>query len=568
MMEEICKKCGNILIVDDNPMNIRLLSEMLKNEGYNTWPAPNGVRALAVLEKHAIDLILLDIKMPDMDGYEVCEKLKSNIKTTGIPVIFISALSQTIDKLKAFEVGGVDYITKPFEEQEVLVRIQTQLTILEQQRKLHVLIESSFEGILIHVEGKIVEFNQQLLEMLDYSKDEFIKYNAFDLLTPASREITKNHIQTNFDQAYAVEAVKRDGTILPVDVKGKKVTWHGCAARVITVRDMSWRTFLRKERRAIDIVIEDDSQFGELVGKSDMMKKVYEYILRAAVSDSPVLIKGETGSGKELTARTIFKMSENYNNNFVPVNCASIPEHLFESLFFGHKKGAFTGADNDHTGYFEQAEGGTLFLDEVGELSIEKQVKLLRVLNDFTYTPVGGIVPKIANIRLITATNRDLRKMIDRKKVRNDFFHRIYVLSVELPALRWHKDDIDVLIAHYLKKTSDKDGPRPQIPLEIMDQFMDYDWPGNVRELFNEVERFLATGEVDLSGHLPQQDAGNGNGPVIDDNLPLNKAIEEFEKFYIPRSLELHEGHRGKTSESLHVDRKTLYRKLKKFGLD
>ena len=246
MINVICKNCGNILVVDDNPINIRLLTEMLKNEGYNVWPSPNGVRALAVLEKHAIDLILLDIKMPDMDGYEVCKKLKLNKKTQGIPVIFISALSQTFDKLKAFEVGGIDYITKPFEEQEVVVRIQTQLTILEQQRKLQVLTESSFEGILIHVEGKIVEFNQQLLEMLDYSKDELIKTNAFDLLTPASREIAKNHIKTNFDQPYVVEAVRRDGTIIPVDVKASNITWQGCVARVITVRDMSWRTFFRK----------------------------------------------------------------------------------------------------------------------------------------------------------------------------------------------------------------------------------------------------------------------------------------------------------------------------------
>ncbi len=217
--------------------------------------------------------------------------------------------------------------------------------------------------------------------------------------------------------------------------------------------------------------------------------------------------------------------------------------------------------------YLEQAEGGTLFLDEVGELSLEMQAKLLRVLNDFTFTPVGGIDPKKVDVRLIAASNRDLRKMMDRKRVRSDFFHRIFVLSVELPALRWHKDDVAVLIAHYLKKKSDKDGPLPEIPQEIIDRFMDYDWPGNVRELFNEVERFLATDEVDLSGHLPVEASGNGNRPAIDDNLPLDKAIEEFEKFYIPRTLELHDEHKGKTAESLNVDRKTLYRKLKKFGL-
>jgi len=569
MTEKICNKCGNILIVDDNPLNIRLLAKMLKNEGYKTWPAPNGVRALAVLEKHLIDLILLDIKMPDMDGYEVCEKLKSNPQTQNIPVIFISALSQTFDKVKAFEIGGIDYITKPFEEQEVLVRIHTQLTILEQQKKLLTLTESSFEGILIHIKGKVVEVNQQLLEMLDYPRDEFVKYNAFDHLTSASREIVKKHIQTNFDQPYLIEIKKRDGTIIPMNVKARNIVWQGCgcSAQVIIMRDMSWRTFIKEERQAFDVVLDADSQFGELAGNSDIMKKVFESILRASASEAPVLICGETGTGKELTARTIFKMSEQCNSNFVAVNCASIPEHLFESLFFGHKRGAFTGADKNHSGYLEKANGGILFLDEVGELSLEMQAKLLRVLNDFTYIPVGGDVQQKVDVRLIAATNRDLRKMMDSKKVRSDFFHRIYVLSIELPALRWHKDDIALLITHYLKKKSAKLGSLPKIPVEIMKRFMDYDWPGNVRELFNEVERFLATDEVDLSGCLPQQNSGNGNGPVIDYNLPLDKAIEAFEKFYIPRTLELHNKHKGKTAESLNVDRKTLYRKLKKFGL-
>jgi len=567
MMKEICNKYGSILVVDDNPLNIRLLAEMLKSEGYKVWPAPNGVRALAVLEKHPIDLILLDIKMPDMDGYEVCEKLKSNPQTQDIPVIFISALNQTFDKLKAFEVGGIDYITKPFEEQEVMVRIQTQLTILEQQRKLLMLTESSFEGILVHIKGEVVEVNQQLLEMLDYSRDEFFKHNVFDHLAPASREIVKKHIQTNFDKPYTVEAVKSDGSILPVDVKGRNITWQGCTARVITVRDMSWRTYIKNETRAIDIALENEGQFGELVGKSDMMKKVFESILRAAASDAPLLISGETGTGKELASQTVFRMGDRNKNNFVPVNCASIPDHLFESLFFGHKKGAFTGADKDHTGYFGQAEGGVLFLDEVGELSLEMQARLLRVLDNFTYTPVGAATPRKADIRLVAATNRDLRKMMDRKMVRNDFFHRVHVLSIEMPALRWHKDDIPVLTAHYLRKNKGNNSHPTQIPKEIMELFSDYDWPGNVRELFNELQRFLATGEVDLSGRLPAESSQNGNGLAIEDNLPLDKAIDQFEQHYIPRSLKLHGGQKGKTAETLKIDRKTLYRKLRKFGL-
>jgi len=559
MIESPDKKCGNILVVDDNPMNLRLLVEMLKNEGYSVWPAPNGKRALAVLEKHSMDLILLDIRMPDMDGYAVCEQIKSNNQTQDIPVIFISALNETFDKLKAFSSGGVDYITKPFEEKEVLARIQTQLSLVEQQERLRMLADVAFEGVLIHREGEIIEVNQTLADMFGA--------DAFDLLTPASAVLARHHVRTGSEQPYKVLAVKRDGTRFPADVRTRNITWQECAARVVAVRDMSWRTFFKQERRTIALALEDSAQFGELVGESDAMKKVFESILRTAASGAPVLISGETGTGKELTARTLFNMSEHHNRCFVPVNCASIPEHLFESLFFGHKKGAFTGANQDHAGYFEQARGGALFLDEVGQLSLEMQAKLLRVLNDFSYTPVGARSPKKADVGLIAATNQDLRALMDQKRVRPDFFHRLVVLSIDLPPLRWHKDDIPVLITHFMQKNAGPGSRAAAIPRKIMDRFYDYDWPGNVRELFNELQRFLATGEVDLSGRLPTEATGNRNGPAIEDNLALDKAIDRFEQYYIPRSLKLHEGHKGKTAEILRVDRKTLYRKLKKFGL-
>ncbi|MCP4713631.1 MAG: sigma-54-dependent Fis family transcriptional regulator, partial [Deltaproteobacteria bacterium] len=268
------------------------------------------------------------------------------------------------------------------------------------------------------------------------------------------------------------------------------------------------------------------------------------------------------------TARTIAGMSDGYNKKFIPVNCASIPEHLFESLFFGHRKGAFTGADRDHRGYFKQAAGGTLFLDEVGELSLEMQAKLLRVLNDFTYTPVGGDRAQKADVRLVAATNRDLRKLLDQKRVRSDFFHRLYILSIELPPLRWHKEDIPVLIAHYLQKAAGPDSPAAEIPDEILERFYAYDWPGNVRELFNELRRFLATEAVSLSGRLPEEASeSTGRQFVLQDDLPLEQALEAFEAHYIPLILSHHGDHKGKAAEILRIDRKTLYRKLKKLGL-
>jgi len=567
MTEAATKKGYNILVVDDNSMNIRLLVSMLEEEGYKIWPALNGVRALAVLEKHAIDLILLDIRMPGMDGYEVCKRIKSNIKTKNIPIVFVSALGETFDKLEAFSVGGVDYVTKPFEEKEVLARIQTQLNLVEQQRRWQTLAEITFEGILVHCNGKIVDVNPALEAMLGYKRDDLIGTKAFDLLVPESIEPARNHVGYGFEYPIELSGIKKDGSIIPVDIKVRPIIWQGFDAKVLAVRDMSWRAFFKQEHRTIEAVLEDGTRFGELVGKTDIMKKVYKSILRAAASDSPVLINGETGTGKELTARALFNLSETYNKAFIPVNCASIPDHLFESLFFGHKKGAFTGADKDHAGFFEQANGGVLFLDEVGELSMEMQAKLLRVLNDFIYTPVGSQSPQKADVRLLAATNRDLPSLMDQKHIRSDFFHRLYVLNIDLPPLRWRKEDIPDLITHFFIKNPLTGNKPVSLPTKIMDRFNNYDWPGNVRELFNELQRFTATGDVNLFGHLPQQPAGTLSTPTIEGKLSLTCAIEQFELFYIPHILKASNGHRGKTADILKIDRKTLYRKLKKFGL-
>ncbi len=524
----------------------------------------NTVEGMGI-DNNDVNLILLDIRMPDMDGYTVCKRIKADARTRDIPVIFISAMSETFDKLKAFSVGGGDYITKPFEEKEVMARVQTRLSFFEQHQRLRTLADVSFEGILVHGRGEILEVNRALTEMLGRERDELIGANAFDLLTPATNALAGRSDRAGVEQPYEVRAVKKDGAWFPAEVQGREITWLGRNARVLAVRDMSWRTVLKKERRTIESALEGGALFGEMVGKIPAMKKVFEAILRTAASDAPVLITGETGSGKEFGRQTIFDMSEQYNRCFISVNSASIPALLFESLFFGHRKGAFTGADQDHAGFFEQARGGVLFLDEVGELTLEMQAKLLRALNDFTYTPVGSRKQKKADVRLIASTNRDLRTMVDRETVRRDFFHRLYVLGVDLPPLRWRKEDIPSLVEHFLRKNAKPNRPPAAIPPKILKRFGKYDWPGNVRELFNELTRFLATGGVDLSGRPPNRSDGNGDAPFIRGNLPLNEAIEQFERFYIPRVLERQGVNKSKTADILHVDRKTLYRKLDGF---
>ena len=226
------------------------------------------------------------------------------------------------------------------------------------------------------------------------------------------RERAAQHLDTQDDQPYEVYAVKRDGTVFSAEIQARNSTWQGRAVRIVAVRDISWRSVLEQEQRTLKTTLAGRKHFGALVGKSQSMLHVYETILRAATTDVPVMIYGETGAGKELAARTIFDMSFHHAACFVPVNCASSPKDLFESQLFGHRKGAFTGADRDHAGYFEQAQGGTLFLDEVGELPLTMQAKLLRVLEDHTYTPVGANARHTADVRSMAGTNKELRALV------------------------------------------------------------------------------------------------------------------------------------------------------------
>ncbi len=569
------EKSGNILVVDDKPENLHLLLKMLSDWGYNVWPAQSGARALAVLQKHPIDLILLDIMMPDMDGYAVCKRIKADERTSGIPVLFISALHETFDKLKAFSLGGVDYISKPFEDEEVFARIQAHLTIIrqkqelrEQQERLQKLADTAFEGILIHENGIILEVNRALADMFGYEREKVIGRNALDLLVPESRDTALLHLNTESEHPYNVQAVKPDKTVFPVEIQAREIAWQGRPARVVAVRDVSWRTVLKHEQMSMKIELDDRDQFGALVGKTLIMKKVYESILRAAAADDPVVICGETGSGKELTARTVFDVSDHHKKAFVPVNCASIPDSLFESYFFGHRKGAFTGADQDHTGYFEQARDGVLFLDEVGELSLPMQAKLLRVLEEYIYTPVGAKDSISSDIRIIAASNKNLHALAKQGKMRTDFFHRLYVLTIDIPPLRLRKEDIPLLITHFMRQHADLKKQHTTLRSDLTERFFEYDWPGNVRELFNELRRYLATGEVRLSDALDDDITGEDNGLKLSEDLSLNDATEIFEQYYINKTLRRHGGHKGKTAENLNVDRKTLYRKLKKYGIE
>ena len=299
------------------------------------------------------------------------------------------------------------------------------------------------------------------------------------------------------------------------------------------------------------------------------MQKVYQAIAQAAASNANVIISGESGTGKDLVAQTIHHLSKRKARAFVVVNCSAVPENLFEREFFGHRKGTFTGADQDRPGYFDRAHKGTLFLDEVGELMPTMQAKLLHVLENKKYTPLGETRSKKVDVRIIAATNKDLDEQLRKGLIREDFFYRIHVIAINLPPLRERAEDIPLLVDHFLSQYGD-DRTCATLPKHIMLALCTYHWPGNVRELQNELQRFLAGQPLEFIGDAPAQrlEKVSVGGVEFDlTGLSFHDAVEAFEKHVLTHALAHNAGHQARTSAMLQIPPKTLYRKMRKYGL-
>jgi transcriptional regulator with PAS, ATPase and Fis domain len=327
---------------------------------------------------------------------------------------------------------------------------------------------------------------------------------------------------------------------------------------------------LRKENIRLRANIKDRYRFRDIIGKSPAMQDIYEFILKAAATEANVMISGESGTGKELVARAIHDLSDRKDKNFIPVNCGAIPENLMESEFFGYKRGAFTGANRDKKGYLDLADGGTLFLDELGELSLNMQVKLLRVLDGRGYIPVGGHEIRNVNIRFIAATNRNLQERVKQGHMREDFFYRIHILPAQIPPLRNRKEDLPLLVEHFMSEFG-KSGKFPPLTGKIMEAILTHDWPGNVRELQNVLRRYftLRSFTLEISG----DGRTNAEAPVTKSLTGVEteghrSAVEHYEKTLIEDSLKQHQWHREKAAASLGMARRTFFRKMKKFGFD
>ncbi len=444
------KKNTRILIVDDEEIVRESLSAWLEKDGYTIGAAPDGATALKLMEEHPWTILLVDLKMPGIDGLEVLRRVKERWPEAA--VLIMTAYATVDTAVNAMKAGAFDYIVKPFDPEEVSLVVE-----------------------------KIV----------------------------------------------AQQALVRENVIL--------------------------RKALKKEYR-----------FHDLVTKSPTLLATLELAKTAARSPSTVLVLGESGTGKELLARAIHAESPRHAKPFVAVSCAALTETLLESELFGYEKGAFTGANGRREGKFEAADGGTLFLDEIGDISPKLQLDLLRVLEERKVTRVGGTQALPVDVRIIAATNRDLRRAVDEGRFRQDLFYRLNVITITLVPLRDRKEDIPLLVDRILEQlSSELKRDVEEVSPEAMAILLAHSWPGNVRELRNVLERAIvvADGPILRPAHLGLT-LREGETP------PAHPAsLEEIERQHIASVLHQTGGNVTQAARILDIDRVTLYAKIRKYGL-
>ncbi|MBU2539091.1 MAG: sigma-54 dependent transcriptional regulator [Proteobacteria bacterium] len=453
-----------LLIIDDEANMRHMLSLLTGKAGYVVILAENGKEGLEVLARQEVDLILCDLKMPQLNGLEFLTK----VQELGVdaPIVMMSAFAAIEDAVEAMKAGAYDFITKPFKADEVLL-------VLERAGE---------------------------------------------------------HLK-----------LRRENTLL---------------------------------RRRIDD-LEGSYGLEGLVAKSSVMLGFIKTAVKAARYDTTVLVTGESGTGKELVARGIHRESGRAGKPFLAVNCGGMPESLLESELFGYVKGAFTGADKNRNGIFQEADGGTLFLDEIGELPFDAQVKLLRVLQEREVRPVGGARTIPVDVRVLAATSRDLEEEVKTGRFREDLFYRLNVIRLHVPPLRERLEDIPSLCVHLLGRIADKFGKeRLELAPASLKILLRHHWPGNVRELENALERgaVLAEDNMILPEHLPESLAGlaelqQPNIAAAMATLSLKEGQRELEKVLIARALEATGGNKTKAGQILEISYPSLLSKMKEYGL-
>jgi len=472
-----------ILVVDDAIENLSLVTSILEREGMEVVGAPSADVALRIVDKVELDLAILDILMPGIDGLKLCHLIADRGEHR-LPVIFISGREDSETIVKAFAVGGVDYITKPIEEREVVARVSSHLKIARLQRELE-------------------ERNR-----------------ALGRANRALEEQIARRVRAETDLKNADERLAQLG-----------------------------------EREAARWV-------SGFVGSGAAARQICDEVARLnGFSRTNVLVTGESGCGKELIARAIHYGGARRDRPFLAVNCSAIPAELAESTFFGHVRGAFTGAATDRKGCFELADQGTLFLDEIAELPLGLQAKLLRTLEDGKFVPVGASQERRAEVRIVSATHADLEARVESGAFRQDLYFRLAQYTMRVPALRERKEDIPLLAQHFLTVFSAEiKRPCPEFAPDALESLLAYGFPGNVRELKNIVERglILSGGERIESKHLQLTRRGQALTP----STALESLnLEEVEAQLVERALAASQGNVSAAAKLLGVHRSWFYRR-------
>ncbi|MGZ3713221.1 MAG: sigma-54-dependent transcriptional regulator [Bdellovibrionota bacterium] len=456
---------GKIVVVDDEQEMRSLLEDYFRGEGYDVYPFPLATAALEALAPGGslatdtadgdVDVIITDIKMPQMDGLEFTTKLHE--LRPEIPVVVATAFGSIETAIEAMRRGAFHYVVKPFKLSEMGVNVERAL----EHRKL-----------------------------------------------------------------------QRDNTALRKEVK------------------KSW-------------------SFGSVIGKSDGMREIFDLVTRVSKATANILITGESGTGKEMVARAIHQSGPRSNKSFVAINCTAIPESLLESELFGHAKGSFTGAIQRKRGLFEEAEGGTLFLDEIGDMNVQLQSKLLRVIQERRVRAVGDNLDRPVDVRIVAATHKDLKAAIRDGRFREDLYYRLSVIPIAIPPLRNRREDIPPLAEHFLHKYSATNNARVKgFTKRAVAKLMEQKWEGNVRELENVVERavVLCTGTLIDESDIPS--AGTENAETFfSTSIADFPTVSQLEERYIKIVLEKTAGRKDKAAQILGMNRRTLYRKEREFGL-
>jgi len=325
---------------------------------------------------------------------------------------------------------------------------------------------------------------------------------------------------------------------------------------------------LSKQVDDLKTQIDESASFSSIIGKNRKMMRVFEMIKNVSRSDANVLIEGQSGTGKELVARAIHHNSPRKDGPFIAINCSAIPDNLLESELFGHTKGAYTGAVDAQKGVFELAHGGTLLLDEIAEMPYVLQSKLLRVIETWEIKPLGSDKVHKVDVRLVSATNRNIREMIEEKKFREDLYYRVGTISISLPTLDERKDDIPMLADHFVKKISAKMGKNFSLKGDALEVLLKHKWKGNVRELENVIERALVSSETDMLGRHNFKFITGADDVIDDMDLGSNMELKDLEKIHIRKVLEENGWNKLQTAKILGIDRKTLYKKIKEYELE